>query len=261
MDQEKVEKLMRDFQLQIATLTKRLNERDGEETGGGKPIVQQAVSVQPPKTLDHKNGDVKESLSNFRTAWNNYVVASGLEEQSERKKIATLKCTMGEDALSYFSNLPIAEKDKDTVEKILDAMEEHLVPELNVVHERIVFNTTKQEDDESADQYININRLRKLIKTCKYGDMADDLLRDKLIISIRDKRLRARFYANHRLTLMEVINQLKATETAELQLETIDPKSVTHDVNKINREPRRQQNRQQSPHRRPQSSSRYNHNK
>jgi hypothetical protein len=172
-----------------------------------------------------------------------------------------LKCTMGEDALSYFSNLPIAEKDKHTVEKILDAMEEHLVPELNVVHERIVFNTTKQEDDESADQYININRLRKLIKTCKYGDMADDLLRDKLIISIRDKRLRARFYANHRLTLMEWINQLKATETAELQLETIDPKSVTHDVNKINREPRRQQNRQQSPHRRPQSSSRYNHNK
>jgi hypothetical protein len=147
MDQEKVEKMMKDFQLQIATLTKRLNERDGEETGGGKPIVQQAVSVQPPKTLDHKNGDVKESLSNFRTAWNNYVVASGLEEQSERKRIATLKCTMGEDALSYFNNLPIAEEDKDTVEKIFDAMEEHLVLELNVVHERIVFNTTKQEDD------------------------------------------------------------------------------------------------------------------
>jgi hypothetical protein len=62
---------------------------------------------------------------------------------------------------------------------------------MNVIYEQAMFNTPKQEPDETADEYVI--RLRKIIKNCKYADLADEFLPDKIIISIRDRGLQKHF--------------------------------------------------------------------
>jgi hypothetical protein len=126
-----------------------------------------------------------------------------LETQPQEKKIVTLKISIGDETLKYFDNLPVPEQQKTTAAGILIALGENLVPQISTMYERVIFNTVMQEKGETADKYAN--RLRKFIKNCRYVDMADESLRDRLIISIRVKNLRMRFYSKRDMTLNEVI--------------------------------------------------------
>jgi hypothetical protein len=216
---------------EISQLEQLLNNLHLRNTG--TPLnVQQAVAAIPTlKPFDHKNGDTSENIKSFRESWKDYCIASGLEHKPEREKIANLRLMLGVDTMKYFENLPLTLEDKSTAEKILDALQMNLVPELNVIYERAMFNSARQEEGESADDYVN--RLRKLIKNCKYGELSDEFLRDRLVVSIKDRGLRRRFYENNKLTLANVVNQLKVSETAEQQLQEITPNEF-RDVNRIN---------------------------
>jgi hypothetical protein len=83
-----------------------------------------------------------------------------------------------------------------------------------------MFNTAKQEPDETDDEYVN-RLLRKLIKNCKYVDLADEFLRGRIVGSIRDRGLQKHFYEKSNLTLMDAINQMKISENAQQQLQQI----------------------------------------
>jgi hypothetical protein len=193
-------------------------------------------SVPAPKPLS-LSGDKKENLLAFRHAWTNYLIASGLENKFERDKIANLQILLGTEAYLYIKNLPLTADDQSTAEKILDALERHLLPEINVIYERAMFNTAKQEPGETADEYVN--RLRKLIKNCKYADLADEFLRDRIVVSIRDRGLQKHFYEKSNLTLMDAINQMKISENAQQQLQQIT--NETQQVNLIDRRTRNNQ--------------------
>jgi hypothetical protein len=157
-----------------------------------------------------------------------HCIASESEHKLEREKIANLRLMLCVDTMKYFENLPLTPADKSTAEKVLDALQINLVPELNTIYERAMFNSARQEEGKTADNYVN--RLRKLIKNCKYGELIDEFLRDRLVVSIRDRGLRKRFYENNKLTLANVVNQLKVSETAEQQLQQITPNEF-RDVN------------------------------
>jgi hypothetical protein len=61
-----------------------------------------------------------------------------------------------------------------------------------------------------------VNRLRGLIKSCRYENFADEFFRDRIVLSICYRNLQKRFYENRNLTLVDVINQLKASKVAQL---------------------------------------------
>ena len=45
-------------------------------------------------------------------------------------------------------------------------------------------STRDQKEGETADEYITA-----LIETCEYGTLKEDILRDRLVVGIRDKRM------------------------------------------------------------------------
>ena len=54
--------------------------------------------------------------------------------------------------------------------------------ELNFEH--MHFNRRNQLDGKSAEQYITA--LYGLVKTCEYGGLCDEMLRDRIVVGIRD---------------------------------------------------------------------------
>lgn len=57
----------------------------------------------------------------------------------------------------------------------------------NIIFERAVFNRRNQLEGETAEQYIM--EVYKLAYNCEYGDMKTEMIRDRLVVGIRDAAL------------------------------------------------------------------------
>ena len=76
--------------------------------------------------------------------------------------------------------------------------------------------------DESIDSYVAC--LRSLAKTCNYGELQDSLIRDRLVMGIRNNSVRKRLLQDSKLTLKSCINMCRAGESTEKKL-----KEIQHD--------------------------------
>ena len=135
-------------------------------------------------------GFAKETLS---TAGNssgssgkiNYEVATGLEKQDSKIRLASLRSVMGKVCLQIFLNLNILGEDRNNI--CLTALENYFKPQRNVVRERCVFNSCEQNPGESVDSYVV--RLQKFASSFEFGSLTDELIRDRLVIGLINKAI------------------------------------------------------------------------
>lgn len=191
-----------------------------------------------PKPID-LNGDVSANMKFFRATWENYKLASGLENSTEQEKIAVLQCALGEDCFKRFSNFPLSEDDRSTSNNLINAIERFIVPAHNRRYERAMFNTMVQNDTETIDEYVN--RMKEAIKSCEYNcsacnqDLSDEFLLDRLCISIRNIKLREKLYDDQRITLQDAINKVKSGELTQKQLKELT-KEKSEEINRLSKD-------------------------
>lgn len=91
--------------------------------------------------------------------------------------------------------------------------------------ERHIFNSRMQHPGESIDQYITDLRLK--VKTCEYGTMADEMIKDCIVVGVHSDIVRGRLLREKDLCLTKVIDICKAAEASTKQLEKLtDEKKV-----------------------------------
>ena len=141
----------------------------------------------------------------------NYEVATGLAEKAPKLRIATLLTCLGPDAIELFDTFTFEnDGDKDKPDKVLDKFEKYCIGETNETYERYNFNCRQQGAGESIDAYVAA--LRSLAQTCNYGDLEDSLLRDRVVIGIRDNSTRRKLLQDKKLTLRTCIDICRANE-------------------------------------------------
>ena len=69
----------------------------------------------------------------------------------------------------------------------------------NVIFERARFNCRNQMEGESVEQYITA--LYSFAENCEYGEWKDQMIRDRLVVGIRDTSLSERLQMDPDLTL------------------------------------------------------------
>ena len=69
----------------------------------------------------------------------------------------------------------------------------------NVIFERAKFNQRCQGDSKSAEQFIT--SLCCLAEDCAYGDLKDQMIRDRMVVEIRDWALSEKLQMDYKLTL------------------------------------------------------------
>ena len=90
----------------------------------------------------------------------------------------------------------------------------------NVIFEQAHFNHRNQLEGESAEQYITT--LYRLVETCKYGTLRDEVLRDRLVVGIRDAALSESLRMDADLTLekaKKAVRQKEVVKEQHLQLQ------------------------------------------
>lgn len=76
----------------------------------------------------------------------------------------------------------------ETIENLLEIYNDFFKLKTNVTYERYKFNMRKQNIDEKLEDYIT--ELQKLAGNCKFKDLKESLIVDRIIIGINDNELK-----------------------------------------------------------------------
>lgn len=98
-------------------------------------------------------------------------------------------------------------------EEIVKRVTTQFKPKPSPIVKRFEFNTRVQKDGESVAEFVAA--LRKITEFCEYGSFLNDMLRDRLVCGIRDKKVQRRFLQESKLTYKEAFDMALAAETAD----------------------------------------------
>lgn len=182
-------------------------------------MMNTVMSIPPPRAMNTKENQV-ENWKVFREQWENFEIAADLTSKKDPQRVAILKACMGDDCFRVLTQLKVTDLNRGTVKGILDALEAYFKPKVNTRYERFVFNTARQEDEESIESYVG--RLRELIKSCAYAaNEEDDFVCDRLIPGIYSNEMRKKLLMTEDLTLQKAIEACKLIEQTTVRMKNM----------------------------------------
>ena len=169
--------------------------------GDERAFVFRATDV-PKLDMEH---DGPKEFKTWKLKWDGYFHLSGLVRENDLTKYHALVSAFSQHTLDIVEGLEIGSEHEKDVDFIVKTLDEFVANNINKVRLRFNFNKEHQLQDESMKQYVN--RLRKMIKECKYSDATVDLeIRDQAVIGCHDENIRQRLLEQKDLTLSKVID-------------------------------------------------------
>ena len=126
-------------------------------------------------------------------------MASGLSKEDEERQVSTLLYCLGKEADDVLTSMNISMESRKKYNDVLAKFDAHFKVRKNIIFERARFNRRTQEEDESVKQFIT--SLYSLADNCEYCDMKEELIRDRLVVGIKDIALSERLHIDEALTL------------------------------------------------------------
>ncbi|KAJ8404507.1 hypothetical protein AAFF_G00337740 [Aldrovandia affinis] len=162
-------------------------------------------NIRPPDELK-LSGNVHENWKAFKQSFELYVLAIGLDEREEHRRIALLLTVAGRAAVDVFNTFEFPEGDSDS---------------------RV------QAESESIEQFVTDLRLKS--QSCNFGTLCDSLIRDQIVIGVLDKKVRMQLLKEPDLSLAKAIRICQASESAKMQLKSFDTDSGSAAVDAVQR--------------------------
>ena len=107
-------------------------------------------------------------------------------------------------------------EDKEEPKQILKKFEDYCTPRKNITYERHFFNRRTQQAGETFDQ--SYTHLCHLSHTCEFENMADQMIRDRIVVDVYNSNLRERLLRfGDELTLNKAVDTCRAWEVTSSQ--------------------------------------------
>ncbi|GBM37649.1 hypothetical protein AVEN_132093-1 [Araneus ventricosus] len=171
-----------------------------------------ALHINPPENFTFSTPC---NWSKWKMRFERYRIASGLSTKTGNEQANSLLYIMGEQAEDIFSSFGLSETEQDDFDIVLKKFNDHFVVKKNTIFERAQFNKRVQLDDESVNTFITA--LYTLSEHCEYGVLHDELIRDRIVVGIRDKNLSEKLQLDADLTLPKVIERVRLSEVVKEQ--------------------------------------------
>ena len=155
-----------------------------------------SLRLDPPASFDFTRPD---EWPRWKRRFQQFQVASGLASESEERQVSTLLYCMGEAAEDTLSSTGISSEGKKKFKTVMEKFDTFFQVRRNVIFERARFNRRSQGQNESIEQFIT--SLYPLAETCDYGELKDEMIRDRIVVGIRDQSLSERLQLDSALTL------------------------------------------------------------
>ena len=175
-------------------------------------MAQSHISLQPPPPFDFKSPD---EWSRWRRRFEQFRTASGLADSAPAKQVCTLLSCLGEEADSVLTSTNATEDDRKDYDKVLKLFDDFFQVRRNIIFERARFNRRNQLPGESSEQYIM--SLYTLAANCNYGAFEHEMIRDRLVVGIRDTAHSERLQLDAELTLEKAKKAIRQREAVQEQ--------------------------------------------
>ena len=160
----------------------------------GNPVPRQTLNLPVPKPFDKTPAD----RAKWRQRFARYATASGLSLRSDREQVSIFLYSMGDVADDILTTLGVDEE-ATNLNDIISAFNNHFDAHKNVIVKRAKFNWRVQNQGESVDSFIQ--DLYKLANKCEFGALKEELIRDHIVVGVRDDTLSNELQAKTNLTL------------------------------------------------------------
>lgn len=155
-----------------------------------------SYQIPPPERFDFGH---PEEWPKWIRRFERFRQASGLAEKSEESQINTLIYAMGDEADDILSTFGLTTEEKKKYDTVVEKYQNHFIKRRNPIFERAKFNQRKQEEGESVDSFVTA--LYGLAKHCDYGALHDQMIRDRLVVGLRDAALSEKLQMDETLSL------------------------------------------------------------
>ena len=171
-----------------------------------------SIQLKPPDPFDFKSPD---DWPRWRKRYEQFQVASGLGEEIAAKQVSTFLYCLGEEAESVLVSICATEDDRKDYAAIVGKFEAFFRVRRNVIFERARFNRRNQQYGETSEQYIVA--LYALAANCEYGALESEMIRDRLVVGIRDTGLSEKLQLDADLTLDKAKKSIRQREAVREQ--------------------------------------------
>ena len=177
-----------------------------------------AVQLKPPLPFPFHQPD---EWQKWKRRFEQFRQASGLSTETTQRQVSMLLYTMGEEAEDTLLSTKISESDQKDYDKVIAKFDSFFQVRKNVIFERARFNRRCQKQDESVEQFITC--LYQLSENCAYGDLRDEMIRDRIVVGIRDEAMSQKLQLDADLTLesaKKMVRQREAVREQQVQLKS-----------------------------------------
>ena len=178
----------------------------------GFPRTMTSFRVQLPEKFDFSR---QEEWPKWSRRFERFRQASGLAKEEEESQINTLIYAMGDQADDILNSFKLRTTQLKQYHTVKTKFDEHFVVRRNVIFERAKFNQRRQEEGETVDTFITA--LHALAEHCNFGTLADEMIRDRIVIGLLDAKLSEKLQLDPELTLPKAINQARQSEAVKKQ--------------------------------------------
>ena len=91
---------------------------------------------------------------------------------------------MDNEADDILSSFKLTPEDKAKYDVVKEKFEGYFVKRRNVIFERAKFNQRRQEPGKPIDNFITL--LHCLSEHCDYGELCEQMIRDRIVVGIQD---------------------------------------------------------------------------
>ena len=175
-----------------------------------------SYGILPIEPFNHKR---PEEWPQWIRRFERFRVASGLSSKSEVNQVNTLVYSMGAKADDIFQSFNLSEEQAKEYNTVKDKFDSHFVKRRNVIFERAKFNRRVQQEGEPVDDFII--DLYSLAEHCDYGQLHDQMVRDRIVVGIRDSKLSEKLQMGSKLTLEKATAMARQSESIKLQQRTV----------------------------------------
>ena len=200
--------------------------------------------LKPPHELKIAGGNLADRWVRFLERFRWYLAAVGEDGSEDKKKVAILLTVAGAEAQEVFrtftyepakaavGNQPaVPAETAEQFNTVVRKFTEFCVPRKNVIYERYVFHTRVQGEGETIDSFTTDLRLKS--QSCEFGSLQDSLIHDRVVVGIRDSKIKERLLRDSELTLERAIDICKANEAAQAQMKVLTGAENSASVNMI----------------------------
>lgn len=160
-------------------------------------------------------GNIAENWRRFKRDFDIFLIASEQDTGDDRIKIAKFLNAIGYEAREVYESFNLTAAQKAVYTEVVKSFETFCEPKKNPVYERFLFYQRSQKEGETFDAFLM--DIRRLIRTCEFQAIESEMLRDRIVMGVSNKKLQAKLLETSDLTYETAVQKARANEATQEQ--------------------------------------------